>query len=85
MSLLEILLKLVLAVALGGLVGLERETSQKPAGFRTNILICVGATMMMPPCPAYHGNQPMRSVSAKNVASCQRLIQELICRPFVTS
>lgn len=47
MSLLEILLKLVLAVALGGLVGLERETSQKPAGFRTNILICVGATMMM--------------------------------------
>ena len=47
MSLIEILLKLVLAVALGGLVGLERETSQKPAGFRTNILICVGSAMMM--------------------------------------
>jgi putative Mg2+ transporter-C (MgtC) family protein len=47
MNLLEILLKLVLAVALGGLVGLERETSQKPAGFRTNILICVGSAMMM--------------------------------------
>jgi putative Mg2+ transporter-C (MgtC) family protein len=47
MSLLEIALKLLLAVALGGLIGLERESSQKPAGFRTNILICVGSTMMM--------------------------------------
>lgn len=47
MSLLEIALKLLLAVALGGLVGLERESSHKPAGFRTNVLICVGATMMM--------------------------------------
>lgn len=47
MSLLEIALKLLLAVALGGLIGLERESSHKPAGFRTNILICIGATMMM--------------------------------------
>lgn len=47
MDLIELTLKLVLAVALGGLIGLERETSQKPAGFRTNILICVGSTMMM--------------------------------------
>ncbi len=43
----EIALKLLLALALGGLVGIERETSQKPAGFRTNILICLGATMIM--------------------------------------
>lgn len=47
MSILEVTLKLLLAVALGGLIGVERETSQKPAGFRTNILICLGATMMM--------------------------------------
>jgi putative Mg2+ transporter-C (MgtC) family protein len=47
MSILEITLKLLLAVGLGGLIGLERETSQKPAGFRTNILICVGSTMVM--------------------------------------
>lgn len=47
MDLIEVTLKLVLAVALGGLIGLERETSHKPAGFRTNILICVGSTMMM--------------------------------------
>jgi len=47
MGILEITLKLLLAVALGGLIGLERESSQKPAGFRTNILICIGAAMMM--------------------------------------
>ncbi|UCC39529.1 MAG: MgtC/SapB family protein [Candidatus Aminicenantes bacterium] len=47
MTVLEVTLKLLLAVALGGLIGLERETSKKPAGFRTNILICVGSTMVM--------------------------------------
>ena len=47
MEILEVLLKLVLAIALGGLIGLEREASQKPAGFRTNILVCVASAMMM--------------------------------------
>lgn len=42
---LELLLRLVLAVLLGGAIGLERELSGKPAGLRTNILICVGATL----------------------------------------
>ena len=39
--------RLGLAVLLGGLIGLEREASDKPAGLRTNILICVGSTLMM--------------------------------------
>jgi len=47
METLAVILKLVLAIALGGLIGLEREASQKPAGFRTNILVCVGSAMMM--------------------------------------
>ncbi|MDY0231859.1 MAG: MgtC/SapB family protein, partial [Candidatus Saccharicenans sp.] len=47
MGILELILQLVLAVALGGLIGIERESSQKPAGFRTNILVCVGSAMMM--------------------------------------
>ena len=38
-------LRLVAAVVLGGLVGLERELRDKPAGFRTIILICVGACL----------------------------------------
>ncbi len=42
---LELLGILVLAVVLGGIVGFEREVSGKPAGLRTNILICVGAAL----------------------------------------
>ena len=36
-------ISLVMAVLLGGLIGLEREINGKPAGVRTNILICLGA------------------------------------------
>jgi putative Mg2+ transporter-C (MgtC) family protein len=42
----EPLLRLVLAATLGGIIGLEREASGKPAGFRTNILICIGAALV---------------------------------------
>ncbi|MBI3997727.1 MAG: MgtC/SapB family protein [Armatimonadetes bacterium] len=41
----ESLARLALAVALGGLIGFERESVDKPAGFRTNILVCVGAAL----------------------------------------
>ena len=37
--------KLLLATLLGGAIGLEREMAGKPAGLRTNILICVGAAL----------------------------------------
>jgi putative Mg2+ transporter-C (MgtC) family protein len=37
--------KLVLAAVLGGLIGLERQAKQRPAGLRTNLFICVGAAM----------------------------------------
>lgn len=42
---LELLVQLLLSVVLGGAVGIEREFRGKPAGLRTNILICVGATL----------------------------------------
>jgi len=44
---LDLLVKLGLAVLLGGIIGFERELSGKPAGLRTNILICVGAALLM--------------------------------------
>src|SRR6266852_3554545 len=40
-------IRLVLAALLGGIIGLEREIRDKPAGLRTNILICVGSTLFM--------------------------------------
>lgn len=43
---LDLLGRLVLAAALGGAVGIERELEGKPAGFRTNLLICVGAALL---------------------------------------
>jgi uncharacterized membrane protein YhiD involved in acid resistance len=42
---LELLGGLLLATLLGGAIGWEREHAQKPAGLRTNILICVAATL----------------------------------------
>lgn len=37
--------RLMLAALLGGMIGMEREMSGKPAGLRTVLLICVGATL----------------------------------------
>jgi putative Mg2+ transporter-C (MgtC) family protein len=44
---LDLLGRLALAVLLGGIVGVERELSGKPAGLRTNILICLGSALLM--------------------------------------
>lgn len=41
----ESILKLVIAVILGGLVGIEREAYHKPAGIRTHMLVCLGAAL----------------------------------------
>lgn len=39
--------RLLLAALLGGLIGLEREIHGRPAGFRTHLLVSVGACLMM--------------------------------------
>ena len=43
----EYMLRLVLAAIAGGLVGLERELRGRQAGFRTNMLVCVGCALVM--------------------------------------
>ena len=40
-------IRLLIAAILGGLVGLERETKGHPAGFRTHLLVSIGACLMM--------------------------------------
>lgn len=42
----EMLVKLTLAVLLGGMVGYEREHRSSPAGLRTHILVCIGAVIV---------------------------------------
>ena len=54
---LETFVSLLLAVALGAIVGIEREKSHKPAGLRTHMLVSLGAclfTMMS----THFGAQP---------------------------
>jgi putative Mg2+ transporter-C (MgtC) family protein len=43
----EYLLRLVIALVIGGAIGLEREFKGKPAGMRTNMLICIGSCLVM--------------------------------------
>lgn len=43
----QIILRLVLSVVLGGVVGLERERLDRFAGLRTHMLVCVGSTLFM--------------------------------------
>lgn len=45
MSFATVALRMVLAMVCGGCIGLEREYKRRSAGFRTHILICLGATM----------------------------------------
>ncbi len=40
------IVKLALSVFLGSLIGLEREFHGRPAGLRTHILVCMGATIL---------------------------------------
>ena len=39
--------KLLLASIIGGLIGFQRENSNRPAGLRTHILVCVGSALVM--------------------------------------
>ena len=43
----ELIVRLVISGVLGGLVGFERERHNRPAGFRTHILVCVGCALVM--------------------------------------
>jgi putative Mg2+ transporter-C (MgtC) family protein len=66
----EIVLRLAVSVLLGGAVGLERRYHDKPAGFTTNTIICVGATvfsMVSLYCAQAFGADPAR-IAAQIVA-----------------
>ncbi|WP_409227865.1 MgtC/SapB family protein [Gudongella sp. SC589] len=43
----EVLARLLISALLGGIIGIEREASNRPAGFRTHILVSVGSTLIM--------------------------------------
>jgi putative Mg2+ transporter-C (MgtC) family protein len=43
----EMVFRLILAALLGGIVGMERGSGDRPAGFRTHILVCAGSALIM--------------------------------------
>jgi len=43
----DTILQLVFACILGGAIGMEREIHGRPAGLKTHILVCLGATIVM--------------------------------------
>ena len=47
LNIVSMMLRIVLAVVMGGLLGLERERKSSPAGFRTYMLVAIGSTVTM--------------------------------------
>lgn len=43
----DTLLRLILSIVLGGIIGLERELHRREAGLRTHILVCMGSTVLI--------------------------------------
>ena len=41
----DVVVRLIVAAIAGGLIGYERQSAEKPAGFRTHLLVCVGAAL----------------------------------------
>ncbi|MDI3538004.1 MAG: putative Mg2+ transporter-C (MgtC) family protein [Bacillota bacterium] len=56
----QLLLRLGAAFILGAIVGLERESAQRPAGFRTHTLVSVGAALVMVLSESIAGADPAR-------------------------
>ena len=46
-TILSVFLRIFAAVFIGGILGLERGMKNRPAGFRTYMLVCVGACVIM--------------------------------------
>ncbi|SDK02041.1 MgtC/SapB family protein [Natronincola ferrireducens] len=43
----ELVLRLLLSATIGGLIGMEREANNRPAGLRTHILVTLGSALIM--------------------------------------
>lgn len=47
MEYIDVIIRILLAIVLGGVIGLERQVKQRPAGVKTHVLVCVGAATIM--------------------------------------
>ncbi|MEN6370621.1 MAG: MgtC/SapB family protein [Armatimonadota bacterium] len=68
-ELITMVLRLLLAVVLGGLIGLEREAHGRPAGLRTHILVSLGAALFTIISQSYTGARSDPSRIASQIVS----------------
>ncbi len=47
LNMLTICLRILLSVVIGGILGLERGRKNRPAGYRTYVLVCLGSALVM--------------------------------------
>jgi putative Mg2+ transporter-C (MgtC) family protein len=75
----QTLLRLAIAAALGGVIGLERELDEKAAGLRTHILVALGSALFT--LVSAYG---FADILGKNSASVVRLDPSRIAAQIVT-
>lgn len=61
----EIIFKLLLGALLGGIIGFERQTHGRPAGFRTQLLVCVACVLIMIISESYYVQSSLRPEYAR--------------------
>ncbi len=61
-----LIFRILLSAILGAIVGFEREIEEKPAGIRTHILVCMGATLFT--ISSFYLT-PLSSVDATRIAA----------------
>ncbi len=69
-------LRLVVAAVLGGIVGIERGSGDRPAGFRTHILVCVGSTLFM--LVSIYGFDDIEATNFENRRDSARIAAQVV-------
>ncbi|PXV87731.1 putative Mg2+ transporter-C (MgtC) family protein [Lachnotalea glycerini] len=63
-NIVSVCIRVLLSVLIGGFLGMERGRKNRPAGFRTYILVCLGSTLVMMTnqyvYQKYHISDPVR-------------------------
>lgn len=64
LNIVTIVIRVLLALIIGGIIGMERESKKQAAGFRTYMLVCLGATLVMMTnqyiCNVFEAGDPSR-------------------------
>ena len=61
----ETITRILVALALGAVIGFERESEKRPAGLRTHMIVCVAATLFtILSFEAFPGSDPARIAAA---------------------